>query len=90
MMAGVLAWCFLPDFPRSGQTKWLTDQEQSFAEWRLVRSANDEVDENGSIRARLKDALSDYKVWLLIAAQLCMLTAQSWTYFFPVMNPPCL
>jgi hypothetical protein len=88
MIAGVLSWLFLPDFPRSGRTKWLTDQEQRFAEWRLARSANDEVDENGGIRAGLKDAFTDPKVWLLVSIQVCLLTAQSWTYFFPVRLLP--
>ncbi|KAL1873601.1 hypothetical protein VTK73DRAFT_843 [Phialemonium thermophilum] len=83
MVAGVLAYLLLPDFPRSGRSKWLSDQEQRFAEWRLACAANDEIDENGSIKAGLKDAFTDPKTWLLVSIQVCLLTSQSWTYFFP-------
>jgi hypothetical protein len=83
-VAGVLAWFLLPDFPRSGQRKWLSEQEQRFAEWRLARAANDEVDENGSVKAALIDAVTDYKTWILVIIQVCLLSSQTWTYFFPV------
>ncbi|RAH74953.1 MFS general substrate transporter [Aspergillus aculeatinus CBS 121060] len=85
MVAGLLAVVLLPDFPRSGQRKWLNEQEQRFAEWRLARAANDEVDENGSVKEGLRDALTDPKAWMLISIQICQLTSQSWTYFFPTI-----
>lgn len=87
MVAGVLAVLLLPDFPRSGQRKWLSEQEQRFAEWRLAQAANDEIDENGPIKEALVDAVTDPKVWMLIAIQICQLTSQTWTYFFPVSFP---
>ncbi|KAE8361147.1 major facilitator superfamily domain-containing protein [Aspergillus caelatus] len=83
MVAGMLAVVLLPDFPRSGQRKWLTEQEQRFAEWRLAVATNNEVDENGSIKQGLKDAVTDPKVWALVLIQICQLTSQTWTYFFP-------
>ncbi|KAB8257391.1 major facilitator superfamily domain-containing protein [Aspergillus pseudonomiae] len=83
MVAGLLAVVLLPDFPRSGQRKWLTQQEQRFAEWRLAVATNNEVDENGSIRQGMKDAVTDPKVWALVLIQICQLTSQTWTYFFP-------
>ncbi|KAL4983045.1 MFS general substrate transporter [Aspergillus falconensis] len=85
MVAGLLAVLLLPDFPRSGQRKWLTAQEQRFAEWRLAREANNEVDENGSVQEGLRDALTDPKAWMLVLIQVCQLTSQSWTYFFPTI-----
>ncbi|KAH8655456.1 major facilitator superfamily domain-containing protein [Xylariales sp. PMI_506] len=85
IITGLISFFFLPDFPRSGQTKWLSDQEQRFAEWRLARHANDEVDENGGILAGLKDAFSDPKTWILALLQICLLSAQTWTYFFPTI-----
>lgn len=87
MVAGVLAVLLLPDFPRSGQRRWLSEQEQRFAEWRLARAANDEVDENGSVKEGLIDALTDPKAWVLILIQVCQLSSQTWTYFFPVSAP---
>ncbi|PLB52342.1 MFS general substrate transporter [Aspergillus steynii IBT 23096] len=85
MVAGALAVALLPDFPRSGQRKWLNEQEQRFAEWRLARAANDEVDENGSVKEGLRDAVTDPKAWLLILIQVCQLSSQTWTYFFPTI-----
>lgn len=87
MVAGMLAVVLLPDFPRSGQRKWLTEQEQRFAEWRLAVATNNEVDENGSIKQGLWDAVTDPKVWVLVLIQICQLTSQTWTYFFPVSPP---
>lgn len=84
MVAVVLAIWLLPDFPRSGKRTWLTDQEQRFAEWRLARDANDEIDENGSIKEALRDAFTDPKAWALVLIQICQLSSQTWTYFFPV------
>ena len=85
MGVGVLAFFLLPDFPRSGNKKWLTEQEQRFAEYRLAESANGEIDERGSTKQGLKDAMSDIKVWLLVGIQICLLSSQTWTYFFPTI-----
>jgi hypothetical protein len=84
MVAGLLAVALLPDFPGSSNQKWLTEQEQRLAQWRLARTANDEVDENGSIKEALRDAFMDPKAWILILIQVCQLSSQTWTYFFPV------
>lgn len=87
MVAGVLAYWLLLDFPRSGRTKWLSEQEQRFAQWRLAAAANDEVDENGGNKEGIKDALTDVKTWALVFIQVCLLSSQTWTYFFPVCEP---
>ena len=89
MIAGILAIWLLPDFPRSGQKKWLSEEEQRFAEWRLAREANDETDENGGVKAGIVAALTDIKVWLLVLTQVCLLSSQTWTYFFPVRSQFC-
>lgn len=86
VLAGLLAIVLLPDFPNLGKQSWLTEQEQRLAVWRLARAANNEVDENGSIKQGLKDAVTDYKTWMLVLLQVCLLTSQSWTYFFPVSS----
>ncbi|RDW62392.1 putative major facilitator superfamily permease-5 [Coleophoma cylindrospora] len=63
MLVGVGTFFFLPDFPRSGRKKWLTEKEQPFAEWRLAMSANGEVDGAGSMKEGFKDAITDPKTW---------------------------
>ncbi|KAF1846059.1 putative pantothenate transporter [Cucurbitaria berberidis CBS 394.84] len=83
ILAGLLAFFLLPDFPNSGQQKWLTEQEQRFAIWRLAEAANHEEDENGTVKQGLKDAFTDPKTWILVFMQVCLLTSQTWTYFFP-------
>jgi EamA domain-containing membrane protein RarD len=55
-----------------------------FAEWRLARATNNAVDENGSTKQGLKDAVSDPKVWALVLLQAYQLSSQTWTYIFPV------
>jgi hypothetical protein len=80
---GILAYILLPDFPDSGPKSWLTEQERQFAQWRLTRSINDETDENGGVMDGLKSAVTDGKVWALVFIQLCLLSSQTWTYFFP-------
>jgi len=84
MVAGILAYWMLPDFPRTGRKSWLTEQEQRYAELRLAAAANDETDENGGIMDAFKFVLTDVKVWMLVLTQVCLLSSQTWTYFFPV------
>ncbi|MCJ1295083.1 hypothetical protein MMC34_006644 [Xylographa carneopallida] len=85
MFIGILAFFLLPNFPRSGPKRWLTEQEQHYAEFRLAPTVNNEVDEVGGIKAGLKDAVSDVKVWALVFIQICILSLQTWTYFFPTI-----
>jgi hypothetical protein len=85
MAVGIIAYWLLPDFPRSGPKSWLTEQEQRYAEFRLAISINNEVDELGGVKAGLKAAVSDIKVWALVFIQVCILSSQTWTYFFPTI-----
>lgn len=83
MVVGLIAFLLLPDFPRSGKKKWLTEQEQRLAEWRIAVSANGELDETSSAKQGLIDTVTDIKVWALVLVQICLLSSQTWTYFFP-------
>jgi len=83
MVVGVVAFLLLPDFPRSGKKTWLTEQEQRLAEWRIASSVNGELDETSSIKQGLLDTVTDVKVWALVCVQVCLLSSQTWTYFFP-------
>ncbi len=85
MFIGIIAFFLLPDFPRSGPKRWLTEQEQRFAEHRLAIAINNELDEVGGIKDGLKAAVSDIKVWCLVFIQICILSSQTWTYFFPTI-----
>jgi hypothetical protein len=83
MVVGVVAFFLLPDFPRSGKKTWLTEQEQRLAEWRIANSVNGELDETSSVKQGLIDTVTDVKVWALVCVQVCILSSQTWTYFFP-------
>jgi len=85
MLVGLIAFWLLPDFPRSGGKTWLSEQEQRFAEHRIAISANNEIDEVGGVKEALKDAVCDPKVWALVFVQVCILSSQTWTYFFPTI-----
>ena len=85
MAVGLLAFWLLPDFPNSGPKRWLSDQEQRYAEYRLAVSFNNEVDTNGSVKDGIKAAVLDPKVWCLVFIQICILSSQTWTYFFPTI-----
>lgn len=85
MLIGAIAYWLLPDFPRSGPKTWLTEQEQRYAEHRLALVINNEVDENGAVKDGLKAAVADIKVWALVSIQVCILSSQTWTYFFPTI-----
>lgn len=83
MVVGLVAFLLLPDFPRSGKKAWLTEQEQRLAEYRIAVSANGELDETSTVKQGLIDTVTDIKVWGLVAVQVCLLSSQTWTYFFP-------
>lgn len=79
----MLAFFLLPDFPDSKRASWLSEEEQRFSSRRLAVTANGEIDEVGDIKQGVKDAFIDIKVWLLVGVQVCLLSSETWTYFFP-------
>ncbi|KAK4610140.1 hypothetical protein CLAFUW4_13954 [Fulvia fulva] len=83
IVAGLLAFCLLPDFPRSQQPSWLTLQEHRSAQWRMLSPASVEGDENETIAHALKATVTAVKVWALVAVQNMVLTTQTWMPFFP-------
>lgn len=85
VVVGIISYIVLPDFPRSGPKRWLTEQEQEYAEYRLAVDFNDEVDEVRSTKEGIIAAITDPKVWCLVFIQICLLSSQTWTYFFPTI-----
>ncbi|KAK4454852.1 phthalate transporter [Podospora aff. communis PSN243] len=70
----------LPDYPKT--TRWLSDEERAFAQWRLLQDIN-ETDEAKSVWAGLKLALLDYRLYLFVLLQHLSLLSQTFQYFFP-------
>ncbi|KAK9366115.1 major facilitator superfamily domain-containing protein [Lipomyces kononenkoae] len=84
VVISLLAAVILPDYPSS--TKWLTEEEQAYAAWRLSADIG-EVDDNYSMG--VKDAailaLKDYKVYLFGLMLHANTLTQTFSYFFPTI-----
>ncbi|KAH7409409.1 major facilitator superfamily domain-containing protein [Cadophora sp. MPI-SDFR-AT-0126] len=79
IVAIVGTW-FLPDDPTV--TRWLTPEERILANERIKR---DTVEESGKISTikGLKEALSDYRVWIFVFMQHMHLASNGFKNFFP-------
>ncbi|KAJ5428950.1 hypothetical protein N7445_010404 [Penicillium cf. griseofulvum] len=80
----VLAAIFLPNYPAS--TPWLDEQEQAYAQWRLMHDAG-AADEVGStsIKEALGLVFADKRIYLFILLQHISLLSQNFQYFFPTI-----
>ncbi|KAK9323837.1 major facilitator superfamily domain-containing protein [Lipomyces orientalis] len=78
----MLAMVVLPNFPAA--SKWLSEEERAFAQWRLVMDAK-EADDLGAVTLKhgLKLALKDYRVYIFLLFQHLSLLSQTFQYFFP-------
>lgn len=82
VVCAVPAYFILPNYPST--TKWLGEEEQALAVWRLALEADGEEDTvKGSVLLGLKQACTDFKVWLLVIIQTGAVMGMSFTYFFP-------
>lgn len=77
-----LAAVVLPDYPKT--TRWLTEEEKAYAQWRLIDDAG-EADEahSSSLLTGVKLAFSDYRLYLFILLQHSSILSQTFQYFFP-------
>lgn len=74
----------LPDYPAT--TKWLTDEERAYAQWRLVDDIGEEDNASASsIKDGVKMALKDPRLYLFTLLQHMSLLSQSFQYFFPTI-----
>jgi len=67
----------LPDYSRT--TKWLSREEQAFAEWRLAQDIAGDVDDRhsvGLVKAAIM-AFTDYGLWFFVVMQHCNLLSQT-------------
>lgn len=80
----ILAVFFLPNYPTT--TPWLSDEEKTFAAWRLLSDVNEEDERHAqSTVAGLKLALQDYRLYLFVLFQHISLLSQTFQYFFPAI-----
>lgn len=94
MAFSVVAAFVLPNYPHS--TKWLTEEEQAFAAWRLLEdiSEADTYDnattdsgskKGGNVWSGVKMALADYRLYIFVLFQHVSLVSQAFQYFFPTI-----
>lgn len=75
---------FLPDYPAT--TSWLNEEEQAYAQWRLIHDAGEANDTGaGSISEALRMVLTDPRMYLFILLQHTSLLSQNFQYFFPTI-----
>lgn len=80
----ILASFFLPNYPAT--TSWLSEEEKTFAAWRLLADVNEEDERHArSTMAGLRLALQDYRLYLFILFQHLSLLSQTFQYFFPAI-----
>lgn len=84
MGVAITAAFVLPDYPAT--TKWLSDEEKAYAQWRLVDDIG-ESDEGdaASIKDGVKMAFRDPRLYLFTLLQHTSLLSQSFQYFFPTI-----
>ncbi|KIW67351.1 hypothetical protein PV04_06612 [Phialophora macrospora] len=82
VVVGICAIPLFPDYPRN--TRWLSTEEQLFAEWRLSNEVAGIVDEDESgVWWGVGQALRDPMTYLFTFMQMMLTTGQSITYFLP-------
>lgn len=73
----------LPNFPQT--TPWLTEEERAYSVWRIAKDIGEEREgvEEPSMAQCVWLAVSDYRTWMFVVMQHCVLLAQTVTFFFP-------
>lgn len=80
----LLSSIFLPNYP--GTTSWLNEEEQAYAQWRLIHDAGEADDtEAGNISEALRLVLTDPRIYLFTLLQHTSLLSQNFQYFFPTI-----
>jgi len=82
IFVAICAAFILPDYPST--TRWLTEEERSFATWRLLADINETDEANArSVWDGVKLALGDYRLYLFVLLQHLSILSQTFQYFFP-------
>ncbi|KAL1622780.1 hypothetical protein SLS54_004800 [Diplodia seriata] len=80
----LVAAVVLPDYPAN--TRWLTDEERSYAQWRLVDDTGEADDASASsVLEGVKLAMRDPKLYVFTLLQHASLLTQTFQYFFPTV-----
>ncbi|KAI1736409.1 allantoate permease [Xylaria scruposa] len=80
----ILSTFILPNYPAN--TKWLTPEEQAYAQWRLVDDTGEaDLADTISVKEGVKMAFKDPRLYLFTLLQHVSLLSQAFQYFFPTI-----
>ncbi|KAI0450384.1 allantoate permease [Xylaria acuta] len=80
----ILSTFILPNYPAN--TKWLTPEEQAYAQWRLVDDTGEaDLADSISVKEGVKMAFKDPRLYLFTLLQHVSLLSQAFQYFFPTI-----
>ncbi|KAI9147044.1 Major facilitator-type transporter hxnP [Paramyrothecium foliicola] len=82
ILTAILAFYFLPDHPL--QTRWLTPEQRQLAHNRIYADTTDRR-EGTSVVKGLKESVSDWRTWALVAAYNFHLCSTSFQNFLPTV-----
>ncbi|KAI1424824.1 allantoate permease [Xylaria sp. FL1777] len=82
--SAILAGFILPNYPAT--TKWLTPEEQAYAQWRLIEDTGEaDLANSISIKEGVKMAFADPRLYLFTLLQHVSVLSQAFQYFFPTI-----
>ncbi|KAI1432377.1 allantoate permease [Xylaria sp. CBS 124048] len=80
----LLSTLILPNYPSN--TRWLTAEEQAYAQWRLMDDTGEaDLADATSIKEGVKMAFRDPKLYLFALLQHVSILSQTFQYFFPTI-----
>ncbi|KAF9233892.1 major facilitator superfamily domain-containing protein [Melanogaster broomeanus] len=84
IIIAVFAIFIIPDYP-SSPSSWLTPEEHLLALRRMEEDGADSLEQDKQISG-LIEALTDWRVWWLSIALLCLYATSSFSNFFPTLT----
>ncbi|KAK9453095.1 allantoate permease [Dipodascopsis uninucleata] len=84
ILVSIVAIRILPDYP--GNTRWLSDKEQKYAQWCLSNDVGIADDNNAvSVREAFMMVVTDYKIYIFAIMMHANALAQTFSFFFPTI-----
>ncbi|CRG83538.1 hypothetical protein PISL3812_00890 [Talaromyces islandicus] len=87
LSVAVFAFFVLPNFPQT--TTWLSEEERAYAAWRIASDIGEASERDAEEQTKrslfhaAKIAVMDYRTWIFVLMQHCVLLSQTVTFFFP-------
>ena len=84
IFVAINAAIFLPNYP--GTTKWLDQEERSYAQWRLLSDTGEaDIASASGLWQGVKLAFKDSRLYMFVLLQHASILSQTFQYFFPTI-----